>query len=105
MNRREFIEKVAAGMTLLGFNSAVLACDNGAKGIISANHGHRLDVPVDHVDDGRQRTYSIRGTSGHDHKVTLQASHFAELRQGNTVSVRSTTDVGHGHDILVACLT
>ena len=48
-------------------------------------------------------TYDITGTSTHPHTVTLTASHFAALQADQTVTVTSSTDDGHAHEVTVQC--
>ncbi|MFO0737119.1 MAG: hypothetical protein U0270_14620 [Labilithrix sp.] len=79
-------------------------CPDGATATaISANHGHALAVPTEDVAAGIERTYSIKGTSSHDHIVTLTPDHFARLASGATISVTSTNAGGHAHIVKVIC--
>jgi len=71
---------------------------------ISANHGHSLVVSPADVAAGRAKTYSILGTSRHDHTVTLSAANFASLAAGRAVTVTSTNDAGHTHTVTVTCI-
>ncbi len=77
---------------------------NGTQSSISANHGHTLTVPSSDVVTGTARTYSIQGSSGHDHMVTLSANDFASLQNNNSISVNSTNDDGHTHSVTVSCV-
>ena len=70
---------------------------------ISANHGHALRVPAADVAARVQKTYSIKGTSGHDHLVTITAVQFTKLGTGQAVVVVSTNDAGHTHSVTVTC--
>ncbi|MCS6799767.1 MAG: hypothetical protein NZ898_14840 [Myxococcota bacterium] len=70
---------------------------------IGDNHGHEMTVTAADVEAGVEKTYGIQGTSRHPHTVTLTAAHFADLRAGRTVMVRSSTDAAHAHDITVRC--
>ncbi|HHL53391.1 MAG TPA: hypothetical protein ENJ39_08440 [Flammeovirgaceae bacterium] len=77
--------------------------DNGTTTSIGGNHGHSLTVPKADVQAGVTKTYSIQGSSGHNHQVTLTASHFASLQDNKSIQVTSTTDSGHSHSITVGC--
>lgn len=71
--------------------------------VISANHGHALVVPPADVTAAKPKTYSIQGSSGHPHDVTLTAAHFAQLATGKAITVTSTNVAGHTHDVTVSC--
>ena len=77
--------------------------DNGTLSTIGSNHGHSLTVSTADVQAGAAKTYSIQGTSGHDHNVTLSAADFTQLQSNNTVTVSSTNDDGHTHSVTVRC--
>jgi hypothetical protein len=80
------------------------ACANGAvNGTITGNHGHTLMVPVEDIRAAAQKTYSIQGTSTHNHTVTITPDQFAQLGQNQTFSVMSTTDSAHSHSVTVQC--
>jgi hypothetical protein len=113
--RRKFLDTVvvgAAGVTVL------VACgdddgsgsDGGSSSCtpdptIASNHGHDVSVPAAHVTAGTERTYSIQGTSSHDHMITVTASMFADLQNGMNVTVGSTTGGadGHNHQVTLRC--
>lgn len=78
-------------------------CDNGAAGTISSNHGHSLSVSANDVQAGIEKTYTIQGTSVHDHSITLTAANFTTLASGQALGVTSTTGDGHTHIITVFC--
>jgi phage gp45-like len=71
--------------------------------VISANHGHKLTVPAADVTAHVTKTYSIKGTSGHDHLVTITAAQFAQLGAGHAITVASTNSAGHTHSVTVTC--
>jgi hypothetical protein len=71
--------------------------------VISANHGHKLTVSKADVAAAATKTYSIRGTSGHDHLVTITAAQFAQLGSGHAITVASTNAAGHTHSVTVTC--
>ncbi|MEO9511571.1 MAG: hypothetical protein ABJN84_16215 [Flavobacteriaceae bacterium] len=77
---------------------------NGANAIsISSNHGHTLTVSKEDIDAGVAKTYSIQGSSGHDHVVGLTEDNFASLKANGQIVVESTTGSSHRHDVTVAC--
>jgi hypothetical protein len=76
---------------------------------ISNNHGHALAIPVADLDATTDMTYSIAGTAGHDHTITLTAAQLATLKGGGTVTVTSTvtnapTFGSHAHTVTVGCM-
>ena len=77
---------------------------NGAfASSISANHGHDLTVSRVDIDEASPKTYSIQGSSGHDHMVTLTADDFQTLQTNDSISVVSTSGGGHTHSVTVSC--
>ncbi|MBX3233899.1 MAG: hypothetical protein KIT84_31615 [Labilithrix sp.] len=89
-----------AGEPVGGSSEALVACGDA---VIGQNHGHALAVPAEDVAEGADKTYSIQGGSSHDHLVTVTAADFAELATGASVTIASTTDVGHRHPVTVTC--
>ena len=84
-------------------NTIANCLDNGTVSSISANHGHTLSVSQADVEAGAERMYSIQGSSGHDHMVTLTAAAFTALQGNNNITVNSTNDDGHTHSVTVRC--
>lgn len=70
---------------------------------ISSNHGHELVIPVGDTTSANSLSYSIRGTSAHDHLITLSPAQLAQIRGGTTIFVTSTTSEGHTHTVTVNC--
>jgi len=72
---------------------------------ISANHGHSLTIPAADVNSTVAMTYSIEGSSGHVHMVTLQPSQLAMIKMMSAVTVTSTLggSPSHLHDVTVNC--
>jgi hypothetical protein len=62
-----------------------------------------LVVPVADVELGQPQSYDIQGTAMHPHTVTLTAADFATLRTGAAVTVTSSTDAAHTHQVTVTC--
>ena len=84
-------------------NAEANCLDNGTQASIGSNHGHALTVSQSDVQSGVERTYSIQGTSGHDHTVTITASDFTDLQGNNNITVISSNDDGHTHSVTVRC--
>ncbi len=84
-------------------NAEANCLDNGTNSVIGSNHGHNLTVSRADVQAGSERTYSIQGTSGHDHSVTLTAADFNNLQNNQNISVSSTNNDGHTHTVTVRC--
>jgi hypothetical protein len=70
---------------------------------ISNNHKHAMAVSSADVTAGTAKEYDITGTAPHTHKVSLAASDFKALADGDSVIVTSSTDAGHSHDVEITC--
>jgi hypothetical protein len=78
--------------------------DTGAcNAAIATNHGHSMSVSAADETAAVDKTYSIQGSSAHNHTVELTAQHFADLAAGKVVVVTSSTDAAHSHDVTVTC--
>ena len=124
MDRKTFIKKTA-GAVLIGLPVAsIIGCsssddgssnpdpmpqpqancaDNGTSSSIGSNHGHTLTVSKADVASGAAKTYSIQGSSGHDHSVTLTAANFTNLQNNTSITVTSSNDDSHTHSVTVSC--
>ena len=76
---------------------------NGTAASIGGNHGHVLAVSKEDVSASTEKTYTIQGTSAHNHSVTITAANFTALASNNSISVTSTNDDGHTHSVTVSC--
>jgi hypothetical protein len=122
--RRDFLRSFAILGGALVASRGVMACvanprgsENTAAGqsddelvecappTISANHGHKLVVSSADVAAGVAKTYSIQGAASHDHEVTISATQFAQLALGGSITMVSTTTLGHTHNVTVTCAT
>ena len=124
MNRKTFIQKTAGGLllaipayTLLGCSSSDDGNDNpdpngnananclanGTSISIGSNHGHTLTVSKADVQAGAEKTYSIQGSSGHNHTVTLTAANFTSLQGNSAITITSSNDDSHTHSVQVTC--
>jgi hypothetical protein len=70
---------------------------------IAQNHGHTLLLPFEDLESDSAKTYSIQGSSDHDHEITLEPAHFADLRVGVSVQIRSTPGYSHDHVVAILC--
>ena len=70
---------------------------------ISANHGHVAMVPAADVMAGVEKSYNIKGGSAHPHMITITAAQFAMIKAGTPVTVTSSNDAGHTHNVTVMC--
>ena len=84
-------------------NAEVNCLDNGTASSIGSNHGHNLTIPQADVQSGHQKSYSIQGSSSHDHMVTLTETDFDVLQGNNSITVSSTNNDGHTHSVTVRC--
>ncbi len=50
------------------------------------------------------RPVMVKGSANHSHTLTLTASDFAFLAQGNGVDKTSSYLQGHDHMVFIACL-
>ena len=124
MDRKTFIQKTASAMLIAIPAYSLLGCSssddggenqipdpnansdclaNGTAVSIGSNHGHSLIVSKADVQSGAAKTYSIQGTSGHDHSVNLTAGNFTTLKSNANISVTSSNDDGHTHSVQVSC--
>jgi len=124
MNRKTFIKKTAGAVLIALPTASLLGCsssddgsgtpdptenpqanciDNGTAISIGSNHGHALVVSKADVSAGAEKTYSIQGSSGHNHTVTLTGENFTSLKNSSSISVVSTNDDDHTHSVTVSC--
>jgi hypothetical protein len=73
------------------------------KANIAMNHGHSMSVSAADEMAGAAKTYSIQGSSAHNHTVELSAEDFADLAAGKVVVVTSSTEASHSHDVTITC--
>ncbi len=79
------------------------ACMAAPTATVGTNHGHSLTVPLADITTGTTKTYSIMGTSAHDHMITITAAQFTMLRAGTMYMMTSTTGGGHTHAVTINC--
>lgn len=71
---------------------------------ITNNHGHDLSIPAADLNSAVSKTYDILGAGGHSHQVIFSAAQLAQLKAGQAVTVSSTTNQAHSHDVTGACI-
>ncbi len=71
---------------------------------IANNHGHTITVTVAEANAGVEKTYSIQGAAGHPHTVTVTAADFTALRTAGTITVTSSVDAAHSHNVTITCM-
>lgn len=68
-------------------------------GNISANHGHTLTIPRVDLDSPTAKTYNLTTGNSHIHTVTFSPTQLAAMKAGGSVTVTSSTDAGHDHNV------
>jgi len=77
---------------------------NGANATaITSNHGHTLNVSSADIEAGTDKTYSIQGTSGHNHTIVVTEANFNTLKTAKSIRIESSRDSSHRHDVTVSC--
>lgn len=64
---------------------------------------HSIDVPVSDVEAGVEVSYDITGESDHPHTVVVTADDFARIAAGERVTITSSVDDMHDHDVTLFC--
>jgi hypothetical protein len=109
MNRRQFTAEAA--MLLLGGAAITISgCGGGGSpaantpvvtdkvGTVDTNHGHTALITAAELLAGNAIELDIKGTSGHGHKVVLEAADVVTIRKGQRFEKQST---GNSHTHLV----
>jgi hypothetical protein len=50
------------------------------------------------------KSYNIRGGADHDHLIQLSPAQLAQIKAGMPVTVASSVDFAHFHDVTVNCV-
>ena len=124
MNRKTFIKRAASAALVAIPAYSMVSCSNddstnvappddptvadcltnGANATaISSNHGHSLTVSKEDIDAGVDKTYSIQGSSGHNHTIVVSSDNFNTLKSSKTIKIESSRDSSHRHDVTVSC--
>jgi hypothetical protein len=78
-------------------------CSGGATANIATNHGHDMAVAAGDITAAAAMDYDITGTADHSHTVSLTAADMDTLAAGESVSVTSSSDAGHTHQVTITC--
>jgi len=68
-------------------------------GTVSANHGHRAVITGAELLAGDAVRLDISGSASHPHTVDLTAEQVADIRDGQRVTMTSSFDAGHMHNV------
>jgi hypothetical protein len=63
-----------------------------------------LTIAAADLDSAVDKVYDIRGTAGHTHSVTLTVANLRLLKAGTAVTVTSSSEPGHSHQVQGSCL-
>jgi hypothetical protein len=69
-------------------------------GFVYDNHLHDAVLAKADIEAGEPLSIHIQGHSTHDHVVELTAGQLADVRAGREVSLRSSNEWGHAHDVV-----
>ncbi len=110
--RREFLRHMAVtGLVLPAI--AIAGCDSGDGGVvkeeatglsnrsgsITNNHGHTVVLTEAQLQAGAAVTLDLTQGGGHTHTVALSADQVQAIEGGDTVSVTSSVNSGHSHNV------
>lgn len=110
--RREFLKYMAVtGLVLPAI--AIVGCDSDSgsvvkdensefsnrTGSITNNHGHTVVLTAAQQQAGAAITLELTTGGGHIHTVALSADQVLAIVGGNAVSVTSSVDSNHSHDV------
>ena len=78
-------------------------CENGAEATEVDLHPHGLTIPADQLQADTPLTgLDLTGVQ-HSHTVDLSADDVNALLAGEEITVTSSFDAGHSHQVTVAC--
>ncbi|MFK8002710.1 MAG: hypothetical protein AB8H86_24205 [Polyangiales bacterium] len=66
-------------------------------------HAEGIEFPAADVIAGVEVTYDITGASRHPHTLVVTPEHFARLAAGEAVTIESSFDNRHVHDVTLMC--
>lgn len=109
--RRGFL--TAATGALVGAVLVGCAEESGDEGgadcptvIIHENHAHVLEIPLEDIEAGDTKTYTLEGT--HEHTLEVDALVFEKIETEGEFTVSTSTTDGHSHLVEIrldpACL-
>lgn len=85
-------------------------CNLQINVVVTANHGHTLEIPLADILAGEPKSYNGQGPDlaggvpNHPHWMQFTAEDFATLQAGGTV-IKVTCNDGHEHQYIVSCGT
>ena len=68
---------------------------------VSSNHGHEFTISLNDLIKGGKANYSIKGGASHAHGVQITNDVIIDLMQGKKVTLASSTDSGHAHNVVM----
>ncbi len=118
MTRNEFLRSmlgIGAGVGAVAFlascgddgGSAVDAAGNTCTNPVNqieGNHGHMVTIPIADVEAGEAKMYAFTG-GGHEHNLSISATQFGQIKNGQTLNITSTTGGGHTHMVTIMCVS
>jgi hypothetical protein len=117
MTRKEFLRSVLGIGAGVGAVAFIASCgDDGGSAVdagntctdpvnqIADNHGHALAIPIADVNAGAAMTYNLTG-GGHAHSISINATQFGQIKNGQTLNITSTTGSGHTHMVTIMCVS
>jgi hypothetical protein len=111
ISRKQFLAALGGGTVVLWLQACGGGDDGGdddnlscSASAITNNHGHTLSIAEADLDSSTDKSYSIMGTASHDHTVTFTVAQLGMLKNGQSVTVTSSTGSGHTHDVTASCM-
>ena len=111
ISRKQFLGALGSGTVVLWLQACGGGDDGGdddslscSASAITNNHGHTLTLAEADLDSSTDKSYSIMGTASHDHSVTFTVAQLGMLKNGQSVTVTSSTGSGHTHDVTASCM-
>lgn len=77
-------------------------CPNGAEATEVDDHPHGLTIPADQLQPGTP-LMGLTMSGGHPHTIDLTADDVDTLLGGQSVTVTSSFDSGHDHQVTIGC--
>jgi hypothetical protein len=85
-----------------GDSPAPMPSPSDVNGNVSANHGHVATITGAQITTGSAVSLNIQGTATHPHTVSVSQSQLSALSNRQSVTITSSTDNGHTHDVTFA---
>ncbi|HUS67540.1 MAG TPA: hypothetical protein VMZ28_23545 [Kofleriaceae bacterium] len=119
MTRKSFLTLLVKTTAAAAVIPVVAACggggdDDGGGGAdaapgceeqIAGNHGHNLMVTQADIDAGVDKEYTLAGSAGHMHMLTITAAQFASLASGESITATSSFTTTHMHTVTISGCT